>query len=96
MYSQQQNYKQKLLLRYLYQYLLKKNLKMKNVMRSIIHRLETNKPISNKQYLSIIKFIEREREFRSSNRDQIYLYFSPLIEKEKPNGNTLSEFLQQS
>ena len=44
--------------------------------------------------LSIIKFIEREREFRSSNRDQIYLYFSPLIEKEKPNGNTLSEFLQ--
>ena len=54
------------------------------------------KDISNKQYLSIIKFIEREREFRSSNRDQIYLYFSPLIEKEKPNGNTLSEFLQQS
>jgi hypothetical protein len=67
---------------------------MKNVLRNIIHRLENNKPISNKQYLSIIKFIEKEREFRSSNRDQIYSYFTPLIEKEKPNGNTLSEFLQ--
>ena len=94
MYSQQYNHKQKLLLRYLNQYLLKRNLKMKNVLRNIIYRLENNKPISNKQYLSIIKFIEKEREFRSSNRDQIYSYFTPLIEKGKPNGNTLSEFLQ--
>ena len=51
--------KQQILIRYLNQYLLKKDLRMKNVVRNIVYRIERNQNISIKQYNSIIKFIER-------------------------------------
>ena len=89
------NYKKSLLLRYLKQYLLKKDLRMKNVLKNIVNRLENNQPITMKQYNSVIKFIEREKEFKSSNRTEILTFFEPLIEptqrKVFTNGNDLTE-----
>ena len=87
--------KQRILIRYLNQYLLKKDLRMKNVLRNIVYRIERNQNISIKQYNSIIKFIEREKEFKGKDRDQIYQFFEPIIEtnhrKVIQHGNTLHE-----
>ena len=73
--SQIQNH----LLNYLLIYLSKKNLKMKNVIRGIIYRLERDKKISLKQFNSIIKFLEREIEFRKCNRETITNFYSKII-----------------
>jgi hypothetical protein len=85
----------KILTRYLNQYLSKRNLQMKPVMRNIVKKIETNRNISKRQYNSIIKFIEREKEFKSFDRDQIYQFFEPIIEtkhrKVNYHGNTLKE-----
>ena len=88
-------HKQKLMIRYLNIYLSKKDLRMKNVLWNIKKRILNNRQISMKQYLSVIKFIEREREFKNSNREEIYRFFEPLIElkdRKQTNGNTLTEF----
>ena len=90
--------KQQILIRYLNIYLLKKDLKMKNVLRNIVNRIEKNQNISIKQYNSIVKFIERERPFKDLNRDQIYRFFEPLIQtkdrKVVTDGSNLNEFLK--
>lgn len=92
------NYKRGLLIRYLNQYLLKKDLRMKNVLINIKQRIETNRPITIRQFNSLIKFIEREKEFINSDRDEIQQFFEPLIEpiKKRINPyehNDLSQFL---
>ena len=90
--------KQSILIRYLDIYLLKKDLKMKPILRDIVYRIERNQNISIKQYNSIIKFIERERPFKDLNRNQIYRFFEPLIQTKDRKvityGNNLTEFLQ--
>jgi len=89
-----QNYEQIMLLRYLNQYLSKKNLKMKPIVQNIKNRVENNQPITTKQFNSLIKFIEREPEFKTSNRNQIFKFFEPLIERKVIQyGNDLSEHL---
>ena len=47
-----------------------------------------------KQFESIITFVERERPFRGQSRNRIYDYFSPVIRKtkEKVVTNSLEEF----
>ena len=92
------NYKRGLLIRYLNQYLLKKDLRMKNVLINIKQRIETNRPITIRQFNSLIKFIEREKEFINSDRNEIQQFFEPLIEpiKKRINPyehNDLSQFL---
>ena len=92
------NYKRRLLIRYLNQYLLKKDLRMKNVLINIKQRIETNRPITIRQFNSLIKFIEREKEFINSDRDEIQQFFEPLIEpiKKRINPyehNDLTQFL---
>ena len=90
--------KQHILIRYLNIYLLKKDLKMKNVLRNIVNRIEKNHNISIKQYNSIIKFIERESEFSRSNRSEIVEFFSPFIndnfKRTNPYGNDLTQFFR--
>ena len=87
--------KQNILIQYLDIYLLKKDLKMKPILRNIVYRIKRNQNISIKQYNSIIKFIEREKEFKDQNRDQIYQFFEPIIETKHRKvihyGNTLNE-----
>ena len=85
------------LLRYLQLYLSKK-LNMEIILIRIVDRLKNNQPISLKQFNSIIKFLEREPQFISMNREGIRMYFdcliTPSINKEKKIGtNTLCEFL---
>ena len=92
------NYKRGLLIRYLNQYLLKKDLRMKNVLINIKQRIETNRPITIRQFNSLIKFIEREKEFINSDRNEIQQFFEPLIEpiKKRINPyehNDLTQFL---
>ena len=90
------DYKRKELLHYLQLYLSKK-FHMEIVFIRIVDRLKTKKPISIKQFNSIIKFLERERKFISMNRDEIRFYFdsliTPTIQKENYVGNTLCKFM---
>jgi len=85
----------KILIRYLNNYLSKKDLKMKNVLRNIKDRIVKDQPITIRQYQSIIKFIEREDEFKGCNRQQIYQFFEPIIQTNERKvvqyDNTLTE-----
>ena len=68
---------------------------MKNVLRDIKDRIVKNQPITIRQYQSIIKFIEREDEFKGCNRQQIYQFFEPIIQTNERKvvqyDNTLTE-----
>ena len=68
---------------------------MKNVLRNIKDRIVKDQPITIRQYQSIIKFIEREDEFKGCNRQQIYQFFEPIIQANERNvvqyDNTLTE-----
>ena len=71
---------------------------MKNVLINIKQRIETNRPITIRQFNSLIKFIEREKEFIHSDRDEIQQFFEPLIEPIKKminpyEHNDLTQFL---
>ena len=87
--------KRKQLIPYIQIYLSKK-LRMEIVFIGIVNQLKRNQPISEKQFNSLIKFLERETPFVRMDRDQIREHFSPLITnkitKENYNGNTLCEF----
>jgi len=49
------------------------------VIKSILKKLKNDKPISLKQFLSVIKFLERENEFRHLNQQQLIELFTPII-----------------
>ena len=67
---------------------------MKPIVQNIKNRVENNQPITTNQFNSLIKFIEREPEFKTSNRNQIFKFFEPLIERKVIQyGNDLSEHL---
>ena len=82
------------------QYYLSKRFFMSKVFEGIINRLKSNYMITEKQFNSIIKFLEREPKFKNRNRQQIYEYFYPLISQSKEKelieyeSNTLIEFFQ--
>ena len=82
------------LIKYLNKY-LKKNFNMELVFRTIRKTLEKKEEITEKQFESIIKFIERERPFRGETRNRIYNYFSPVITKkrDRSSGNSLEQFM---
>ena len=67
------------LIHYLDIYLKKPSLRMKPVIRMIKKRIHSKDLITEKQFNSVIKFIEREPKFRGLDRDEIIYYFSPLI-----------------
>ena len=52
---------------------------MKMVIKSILKKLKNDKPISLKQFLSVIKFLERENEFRHLNQQRLIELFTPII-----------------
>ena len=67
------------LIYYLTLYVNKPNLKMKMVIYSIIQRLKNNQPISYKQFLSVVKFLEREKEFKGRSKEHLINLFTPII-----------------
>ena len=82
------------LIKYLNKY-LKKDFNMELVFHSTKKSLKNQLEITEKQFESIIKFIERERPFRGESRNRIYNYFSPVITKKKDrsSGNSLEQFM---
>lgn len=67
------------LLTYVKHYHHKPHLKMKPVTKGIILRLTNHQDISDQQFRSLIKFLEREREFQSMDRETIQDHFQPII-----------------
>ena len=82
------------LIKYLNKY-IKKDFNMDFVFHTIKKTLKDKMEITEKQFESIIKFIERERPFRGESRNRIYNYFSPVITKKKDrsSGNSLERFM---
>ena len=74
-----------MLLYFLNSYLSKKDLKMKDFMRNVKRLLINKRQISMKQFMALIKFIEREKQFRDVDRSKIINYFSPLIKGYQKN-----------
>lgn len=67
------------LLTYVNHYHHKPHLRMKQVTNGIIQRLINHQDISDQQFRSLIKFLEREREFQSMDRETIQDHFQPII-----------------
>mgnify|MGYP000453796562 FL=1 len=67
---------------------------MKPIIQRIKYTILRGKPITEKQFGSLIKFIEREPEFSGWNRTSIFDYFSPLMVgfQTKDSSNTLDQF----
>ena len=81
---------------------LRKKLNMEMVLVNIFDRLKEGNSITEKQFKSIIKFIEREDTFRLMNRYEIRNYFDPIISnqiiskrKEQNESPTLCQFMSQ-
>lgn len=72
------------LIHYLDIYLKKPSLRMKPVIRMIKKKINSKDYITERQFNSVIKFIEREPKFRGLERDQIIYYFSPIIRELNP------------
>ena len=87
------NEKRNELINYLQDYLSKK-FNMFQVFKSIKKSLIRNTLISEKQFISIIKFLEREKRFKRYTKQEIREYFDCLIgNKNSPiHFNTLDEF----
>ena len=48
-------------------------------MKTIKYRILNNQPITEKQFMSVIKWVEREPQFSQWDQNSILEYFSPLI-----------------
>jgi len=83
--------KKERLISLLNQYLYKPNLKMKNVIRNIVNRLIQHNSMTENQFNSVIKFLEREKEFRNMSRSQIKNYFQHLINNNKYSKEIVNE-----
>ena len=66
------------LIKYLNHY-INKGFRMNQVFNSIHKTLISESEISEKQFQSIIKFIEKEKEFKGLTKMKIFHYFSPII-----------------
>lgn len=88
------NYKRDMLLYFLNIYLSKQDLKMKDLVINIRTKLKRKEPITIKQFMAVIKFLEREKQFRDVDRSKIIDYFSPLIKGYRKNDDRKSNTLQ--
>ena len=66
------------LIKYLNHY-INRGFRMNPVFSSIRQTLISESEISEKQFQSIIKFIEKEKEFKGLTQMKIFNYFSPII-----------------
>ena len=73
------NYKKIEIIKYLQLYLSKQKFYMYPVFLGIIKQLKNDRFISENQFQSIIKFLEREPKFKRYDKDEIRDYFQILI-----------------
>lgn len=83
-----------MLLYFLNIYLSKQELKMKDLVINIKSKLKIKKPIIFKKFTAVIKFLQREQQFRDVDRSKIIDYFSPLIKGYRKNDDRKSNTLQ--
>jgi hypothetical protein len=77
--------KKTVLINFLNTYLRKPYLNMKPVLRSMKERLKNDIPITERQFQSIIKFLEREPNFVGFGRSGIRKFFDPIIKNKRNN-----------
>lgn len=75
---------------YLYMYLAKPDLRMKPIISSIQYLVSNDHQITENQFSSIIKFLQRETKLRDLSINQIHNHFSPLIKGHIPISTTSS------
>ena len=90
------------LLKYVIHYHNKPHINMYWVTNSIIKRLRNGEQISEKQFNTLIRWLEREKEFSKLDRSTLKQYFSPIIYNTKhytkgkkydqSTSNTLEQF----
>jgi hypothetical protein len=80
---------------YLSIYIKKNDLLMKPVMLSIQDQLLSSKKITIGQFTSIIRFLEREQQFKNFNKEYLTNYFSPLISGLQPTNTSTTNTLEQ-
>ena len=96
--NNQINTKRKFLIKYLDGYLSKSGIRKKQALLNIRKRLRHNNQITKNQFSYLMKFIEREKEFRSINRQSLDEFFEPLIKTDNERNsanerNDLTQFL---
>jgi hypothetical protein len=82
------------LIKYINRY-IKKDFYMNQVFVESKQSLKNAESISIEQFDFLIKFIEKEKSFRKSNRNQIRNYFLPVISTEEiiTSNNSLEQFM---
>ena len=92
-YEKLKRFLEKTLIKYMKKY-EKKDYRMNPIFINIRQTLRREQEITERQFDSIIKWIERERPFRGQSRQKIYDYFSPVISrtKDRIQDSTLEEF----
>ena len=94
------NYKKIQLIQYMNLYISKRKFFMNPVFMGIVKQLQNDFFISENQFHSVIKFLEREPKFKKMERDEIQDYFQILIGNKKhqylpwKEQNTLEEFFK--
>jgi hypothetical protein len=83
-----------LLVSYINRYISKQGVIIKPIFETMKSRLLKHQSISVKQFTSIIKFIEREPQFRNWSADLIYSYFSPLFKQEHQHEDVQHQSLE--
>lgn len=84
--------RRKMLVTYI-SYYLTKDLKMRDVLVGIKDTLVKGSKISVRQFMAVIRFVEREKPFKGNSHGEIMDYFKPLIRgyrKEYMNDTTRS------
>ena len=92
--SELQNYLRRRLLSYLKRY-IKKDFRMNDVFVELYKSIKRGDMITEKQLNSVMKFLEREREFRLDTPQEIIKYFDPIMNRrtDKIGSGTLENFL---
>lgn len=75
------DYKRQMLIGFVTYYSSKPEIKMKDLLGSIRRSLVKKKPISERQFMAIIRFVERERPFKGKSVEEIKEYFGSLIKE---------------
>lgn len=73
------DYKRQMLIGFVSHYASKPDIKMKDLLHGIRRNLVRKKPITERQFIAIIRFVERERPFKGKSVEEIKEYFGVWI-----------------
>ena len=79
------DHKRQILRAFVNKYLSKQEIRMKNLLRKLQFQLTNNKLITIGQFQALIRFIEREKQFKNYSKTELIAYFSPIIQQDEEN-----------